>query len=211
MQRDLFSQDNDKFNADKGAMRNLLETEIKVVMQMDHPNIVKFYQCVYDNRFVNIVMELARGIPLSDLIISRGKIAQAESQIIIRQVLHATKYFHSCNIVHRDLKLDNIMIIGSETKNINDLRVKLIDFGMSKHTKHGNKKIDLNTYCGTIHFMAPEVLEGKTYDQTCDIWSIGVIAYMCLAGMPPFKGKNDVAIHKAIITNDYDFDENIWS
>ena len=103
------------------------------------------------------------------------------------------------------------MIIGSETKNINDLRVKLIDFGMSKHTKHGNKKIDLNTYCGTIHFMAPEVLEGKTYDQTCDIWSIGVIAYMCLAGMPPFKGKNDVAIHKAIITNDYDFDENIWS
>ena len=77
--------------------------------------------------------------------------------------MHAMKYLHSKNIVHRDLKLENIMITGAKTGNINDLRVKLIDFGMSKHTKHGNKKIDLNTYCGTIHFMAPEVIEDTNY------------------------------------------------
>ena len=102
--------------------------------------------------------------------------------------MHAMKYLHSKNIVHRDLKLENIMITGSQTGNINDLRVKLIDFGMSKHTKQGKKKIDLNTYCGTIHFMAPEVIEGLNYDQSCDTWSIGVITYAILRGRLPFIG-----------------------
>ena len=69
---------------DPDVMIKLLETEIRVVMEMDHPNIVKFYQCVYDNDKVNIVMELVKGIPLSDLIIERGHLSEAESQIIAR-------------------------------------------------------------------------------------------------------------------------------
>jgi len=103
--------------------------------------------------------------------------------------MHAIKYFHSKGIVHRDLKLDNIMLQGLHT---NDLRVKLIDFGMSKLTGQGNKKINLSTYCGTIDFIAPEIFEGTGYDKMCDIWSIGVIAYFMLSGMPPFEGKDDV-------------------
>lgn len=101
------------------------------------------------------------------------------------------------------------MITGYDSGDINDLRVKLIDFGMSKHTKHGNKKINLNTYCGTIAFMAPEVLEGKNYDQSCDTWSIGVIAYAILAGDLPFKG-SDAKMQKNIVTCNYDFDDMAW-
>lgn len=96
-------------------------------------------------------------------------------------------------------------MIGSETKKNNDLRVKLIDFGLSKHSKRGNKKIDLNTYCGTIDFMAPEVLEGKSYDESCDLWSIGVIAYICLTGELPFKGRDELGKLKNIVTCNFDF------
>lgn len=63
---------------------------------------------------------------------------------------------------------------------------------MSKFARNGNKKIDLNTYCGTIDFMAPEVLLNQNYDLTCDIWSIGVIAFTMLSGSLPFLDKNDL-------------------
>ena len=119
--------------------------------------------------------------------------------------MHAIKYFHARGIVHRDLKLDNIMIEGV---NQSDIRVKLIDFGMSKHTN--NKKIDLTTYCGTIDFMAPEVFDGQNYDLSCDIWSIGVIAYFILSGAPPFMGKDDVEIQRKIISCNFDFNKEVW-
>ena len=125
---------------------------------MDHPNITKFTQCIYDNLYINIVMELVKGITLTDLVerAPGGKLAEGQCQIILRQVLNAMKYFHSRGIVHRDLKTDNIMICGSESKDPQDLVVKMIDFGMSKFSKGGT--INLSTYCGTINFMAPEVL-----------------------------------------------------
>ena len=124
--------------------------------------------------------------------------------------MQAIKYFHSRNIVHRDLKLDNIMIEGVNPdvvqkyfKNIKekntdkyfnhdkkDLKIKLIDFGMSKITEKRKKKIEMRTSCGTIDFMAPEVIEGESYDSSCDIWSIGVIIYSMLYGDYPFTSKN---------------------
>ena len=95
-------------------MQELLQSEIQIVLKLDHPNIVKFYQCVYDNHYINIVMELVNGIPLSDYLIDKrgGCIPEDECALIMYHVLCAIKYFHSEGIVHRDLKLDNIMISG---------------------------------------------------------------------------------------------------
>lgn len=106
-------------------------------------------------------------------------------------MMHAISYLHSKGIVHRDLKLDNVMVDGLETGDLNKIRVKLIDFGMSKFTQHGDSKINLTTYAGTLDFMAPEILENKDYDLTCDLWSMGVITYFLLAGFPPFMGKDE--------------------
>ena len=85
------------------------------------------------------------------------------------------------------MKLDNIMLMGDINKPAN-FHVKLIDFGMSKKIQQGKKKIDLNTYCGTIDFIAPEVFEGNNYDHRADLWSCGVIAYSILSGTTPFPG-----------------------
>ena len=131
---------------------------------------------------------------LSDYLMEQPdqKIPEEKCQIILRQVLQAITYFNKKGIVHRDLKLDNILIMGYDTGNLADLRIKLIDFGMSKIINPANKKLNLNTYCGTVDFIAPEIFEGNGYDKKCDIWSIGVIAFFLLSGMPPFDGKDDV-------------------
>ena len=176
---------------------------------MDHPNIVKFYSCQYDNKYINIVMELVNGMPLSDYLLMKKIIPEDECKLILYHVMCAIKYFHSKGIVHRDLKLDNIMISGYESGDITELKVKLIDFGMSKLTQ-GNKKINLSTYCGTIDFIAPEVLEGTNYDQKCDIWSIGVIAFFLLSGVPPFMGKDEVEIERNISSCNFGFEKPIW-
>ena len=107
--------------------------------------------------------------------------------------MKAVKYFHSKGIVHRDLKPDNILLLGhgksKESEEKEDLRVKIIDFGMAKAV--GKAKLNLDTYCGTIDFIAPEIFEGDGYGTECDLWSLGVIAFFMLSGMPPFMGKND--------------------
>ena len=100
--------------------------------------------------------------------------------------------------------------MGYDTGDLADLRIKLIDFGMSKLI-NPIKKIDLSTYCGTIDFIAPEVFEGTGYDEKCDIWSIGVIAFFMVSGLPPFLGKDDVEVKSKIITCDYEFADEIWT
>jgi serine/threonine protein kinase len=195
---------------DEEQMQELLESEIQIILQMDHPNIVRLYQCCYDNTYINIVMELVKGEPLSDYLIKMKRIPEKECKIILYHVMCAIKYFHLRKIVHRDLKLDNIMLMGQDDVNSKkELRVKLIDFGMSKLT-FGSKKINLNTYCGTIDFISPEVLEGKTYNEMTDNWSCGVIAYFMLSGMPPFAGRTDKEIERNIITCNYHFESPVW-
>ena len=186
-------------------MQELLEEEISVLMNLDHPNIVKFYQCVYDNNYINIVMELVRGEPLGDYLIERGRLSEEDAQIIMYELVSAINYYQKNGVVHRDLKLENIIILNENGQ----IRIKIIDFGMSKLTR-GKKKINLKTYCGTIDFIAPEILEGKQYDKSCDWWSAGVIAYILLSGLLPFKGQDDAFIANNIITCNYGFEEKIW-
>jgi len=90
---------------------------------------------------------------------------------------------------------------------LNDIRVKLIDFGLSKYNYKNGEKINLQTYCGTLNFMAPEVVEGKNYDLSCDLWSLGVIAFFILSGKPPFFGKDEIELVRKISSNNFDFPE----
>ena len=101
------------------------------------------------------------------------------------------------------MKCDNLMLVGTKT---DDLRVKIIDFGLSKKILQGDS---LKTDCGTVDFKAPEVYGGK-YDARCDLWSVGVIAYWILSGSPPFLGKDQAETAEAVRSCDYSFRGKVW-
>jgi serine/threonine protein kinase len=157
--QDLGFEKDSGSDSDELVMQELLQSEIQIVLEMDHPNIVKFYQCCYDNQYINIVMELVDGLPLSDYLLMQKniRIPEENCQLIMYNIMCAIKYFHHRGVVHRDMKLDNVMILGHKSNDIRDLQVKLIDFGMSKLTQN-KEKTKLTTYCGTIDFISPEVL-----------------------------------------------------
>ena len=117
-------------------------------------------------------------------------------------MLSAINYCHSRNIVHRDLKPENLLLDKDGTAP----RVTIIDFGTSGIFEP-NKK--MSQKFGTPYYIAPEVLK-KSYDHKCDLWSVGVILYILLAGYPPFNGQSDTQIIQAVLAGDYTLDEPEW-
>lgn len=171
-------------NADVKA----IEQEFEILKQVDHPNIIHFYEMYVDENHFHFVTEYCGGGELFHHIIERGRFSEAYAAKIIKQVLSAIKHLHDKGICHRDLKPENILF---ESKS-RDAQVRLIDFGLAKFFKtNGLKLTPLKTRIGTPYYMAPEVLEGN-YDETCDMWSIGVITYCLLCGYPPFNAETDL-------------------
>jgi len=127
--------------------------------------------------------------------------SEKDAANIIQQVMSCIQYCHNNNICHRDLKPENLLYLnsGSETDN----RIKVIDFGLSQHTKR------LKTKVGTAYYVSPEILTGK-YTELCDIWSAGVILYILLSGVPPFNGPSDQVIYQKIMEMKFTFPENQW-
>jgi calcium-dependent protein kinase len=175
-------------------------------MEVDHPNIVKFYQVYRDKKYFHIVMELCNGEELFEHLTLIGKFSEADAAKIIKQILSAIKHLHDKNIAHRDLKPENIIFMHTHDKN--EINIKLIDFGLSKILSK-DKRI-MMTKLGTPYYVSPEVLEG-IYDKRCDIWAVGVIAYILLSGTPPFNGRNEIEVFNKIRCCDYEFPEKLWS
>ena len=115
----------------------------------------------------------------------------------MKSLFQAINHCHAQNIVHRDIKPDNIMITANNT-------VRLIDFGLSKASK-GNKQ--LQTVAGTPYYMAPEVLEGS-YSKQADIWSLGVLLYTLISGYLPFQGSNAAEVFRKIKEANYHFNHD---
>lgn len=154
-----------------------------------------------------LIMELCSGGMLSDWALTvSGQPAYAHDHVavLIRRVTSAVAYLHDCGIIHRDLKLDNIML-----KSKHSLDVKICDFGLA--AVH-NKEAHVQMVCGTASYMAPEVIANKgNYSPLCDVWSIGVILYLLLSGSIPFRPKGpDDSWLSAIKRTKLDFAAPIW-
>ena len=158
--------------------------EIELLKRLDHPNIIKINEFYQDEDRYYLVTEICTGGELYDQITLQGCIQEKDTAIIIQQVLSAIAYCHRQYVVHRDLKPENIMMDQK-----GNLSIKLTDFGAAaifSNTEDGKpSKIKLRETVGTPYYMAPEVLTSE-YDEKCDLWSIGVIIYTMLAGIPPF-------------------------
>jgi tRNA A-37 threonylcarbamoyl transferase component Bud32 len=179
----------------------LLHREIDIMRKLKHQHIIALYDVFEDNEKIYLVLELVTGGELFDQIVSRGVYSERDAAQVIVQILEAVGYMHSNGIAHRDLKPENLLCGGVDGR-----QIKVTDFGLSKDFGKGN----LRTSCGTPDYVAPEVLKGQTYDNSVDIWSIGVICYILLCGFPPFYGNSDQQIFEKILKANYDFPSPDW-
>jgi len=197
-------------SVEKSKIRRLdhLRREVYLLCKMKHHGIMKMVDCYEDAECVHIVTERYTGGELFDKIsdntTANGCFSEQNAVGVIKSLLEAVAYLHANGIVHRDIKPENILF----ESNHDDAAVKLIDFGLSRRHKSGDAL--MSNPVGTAYYMAPEVLEGE-YDQACDIWSVGTIAYILLCGYPPFNGESDHDIFEAIKKGHFDFPKPAWS
>lgn len=178
-----------------------LQTEITIHSSLDHPNIVKMYASFRNSEYVFMILELCERGALDELLKRNGKLKERRVSIFVSQLVKGLMYLHyQKNVVHRDLKLANLFLD-------NNLNLKIGDFGLSTVINDNEKR---KTVCGTPNYIAPEVLFGKAggHSFEADIWSLGVIIYTLLVGVPPFQQKNIEEIYRMIELNKYIFPEN---
>lgn len=176
--------------------------EISILKKLDHPNILKLYEVFEDEKRYYLVTEMCKGGELFDEIVLKVQFSEKEAATIIQQILQAVSYCHNLGIVHRDLKPENVLI----DKELNNT-LKIIDFGTA--IKFNRGKEVLKTTHGTSYYIAPEVLS-KSYDERCDVWSIGVMLYILLSGKPPFDGENDEEITEQVKIGEYVMTGGAW-
>ncbi|KAJ6250090.1 kp78a-related [Anaeramoeba flamelloides] len=162
---------------------------------VNHKNIIKLYDIFEDQKNIYIVTEYVDGCELVDFLINNPKLKLGVIKSIFKQIVKGVGYCHNLKIVHRDLKLENILI----DKNF---QIKIIDFGLSNFIE--NKSQLLQTYCGSPSYTSPEILQRIEYDGTkSDVWSLGVILYALFVGKLPFNSENPRRLYEKIITCSY--------
>lgn len=208
---DLKTSDNSKravkiIKKEEIVKNNLSENNVEMLLTLDHPNIVKIYDILEDDKYVYLVQEYCEGGDLFEFIIKNKLVNERMTKIIIKQLLGALAYLHNeeVNIVHRDIKPENILILRKEHSSPEDITVKLSDFGSASFF---SKNKSMTQVTGTPFYIAPEVILGK-YDQKCDIWSTGVLTYTMLAGKPPYSGRDYDVLFK-ILHKNYEFPDFI--
>ena len=168
-----------------------IKNEINILKKLDHPNIVKIIEFYSAPKAYYIITDFCSCGELYNQI--KNQYSENQLAVLFYQVLSGLYYLHSNNIVHRDLKLENILISEIEKDKVTNEKyfwVKIIDFGTAKiFEKNKSEK----AVVGSSYYIAPEVLH-KHYNEKCDTWSVGVILYMLIVGRAPFDGKTDEEI-----------------
>ncbi|KAJ5500503.1 hypothetical protein N7453_009554 [Penicillium expansum] len=176
-----------------------LVREIHHHRQFLHPHIARLYEVVVTESLVWLVLEYCPGDELYNYLLRHGPLPVEKVKRIFTQLVGAVAYVHSKSCVHRDLKLENIMLDKQEN-------VKLCDFGFTR--EYEGKASYLQTFCGTICYSAPEMLKGEKYaGEKVDVWSLGIILYALLAGELPYDDDDDQITKKRILSDEPTFND----
>ena len=169
-----------------------LDQEIRVLERLKHPGIANMEKIIYLEDVIIITMELGSNGVLFDYVVAKYRLCEAEVRRMLITLLETLDYCHSRGICHRDIKLHNIVLTEK-------FEPKLIDFGLCYQAADHLR----TTFCGTLEYIAPEVLRGGQYDgRKIDIWSLGICVYEMLVGINPFVQGTEENIYKAILEYD---------
>ncbi|XP_049460743.1 serine/threonine-protein kinase NIM1 isoform X1 [Epinephelus fuscoguttatus] len=184
----------DKTRLDSQAQR-LLSKEISNMECLQHPNVVCLYEVVDTPSRLYLVLEYAGGGDLHNRICTEGKLSDNTSKITFAQILSAIKYMHNLNIIHRDLKAENVLFTSSGS-------VKVADFGFS--TRISNRNLALDTFCGSPPYAAPELFRDECYiGPPVDVWAMGVLLFFMVTGTMPFRAETMGKLRRCIIEGIY--------
>ncbi|XP_022058822.1 NUAK family SNF1-like kinase 2 [Acanthochromis polyacanthus] len=171
-----------------------IRREIEIMSSLCHPHIITIYEVFENKDKIVIVMEYASRGDLYDYICDKRNISEREARHFFRQIVSAVHYCHQNGIVHRDLKLENILLDGNGN-------VKIADFGLSNLYQNDEY---LQTFCGSPLYASPEIVNGRPYrGPEVDTWSLGVLLYTLVHGTMPFDGNSHKILVQQISTGNY--------
>lgn len=185
----------------KYASMDQIMKEVKIISNLNHPNIVRYITHYQSRRFFYIVMEYLGGGDLFQKVIAEEEFAEIEAANIMQKLLKSVAYLHNRGIIHRDLKPENIMYTSYG-------ELKIIDFGFSVETD----TLLNDSLVGTSYYIAPEIITNGIFTTKCDIWSLGIIMHAMISGYIPICGRSLEEIYNHI--KNYKgptFNTNIWN
>jgi len=192
--------------------RRMVEREVfsfRLMEMVDgHESIVKLYEVSEDELSVYLVMELLEGGELFMSIAERGQYTEQDAANLVVSMLAALCFCHRFNLTHRDVKPENFVFLKNG-KTFGDAELKLTDFGIAHYSE--DPEAVCRTMCGTLLYIAPEVLFRQPYGAEADLWSLGVITYIMLVGYPPFHDVDMVQLVKKIKYKPVSFKGPQWS
>uniref|UniRef100_A0A5S6QF27 Aurora kinase n=1 Tax=Trichuris muris TaxID=70415 RepID=A0A5S6QF27_TRIMR len=156
-------------------MENQIRREIEIQAHLRHRHIARLYGYFYDDARIYLVLEYAAKGHLYKLLKDAGQFTEDVAANYMAQIVDAVRYMHSKKVIHRDLKLENILVSSDD-------EIKISDFGWSVHSPSSRR----DTLCGTVDYLPPEMVSGRPHDNKVDLWCLGVLLYEMLTGTPPF-------------------------
>lgn len=198
-----------KFHKKDGRkVRKAAKNEIMILKMVKHHNILQLVDAFETKKEYFIFLELATGREVFDWILDQGYYSERDTSNVMRQVLEAVAYLHSQKIVHRNLKLENLVYYNR----LKHSKIVISDFQLAK-LENGL----IRDPCGTPEYLAPEMVGRQRYGRPVDLWAIGVIMYILLSGNPPFyddgdedEDSRDKNLFIKILSGDYEFDSPYW-
>lgn len=194
-----------QYNENESSRADIFK-EIDILMALEHENIVFMKEYFEDDNKVYLIMEMLSGGELLDAVLENGHYSEADARSCFLQIIKAIRYLHSRGIVHRDLKLENLLLVRK--KDIS--HIKIADFGLARRYMGAAA---MTTICGTPQYVAPEIIKGgpARYGPECDLWSAGIILFILLGGYPPFYDESEPRLFEKIRKGRFDFNDEVWS
>ncbi|KAJ8358914.1 hypothetical protein SKAU_G00154390 [Synaphobranchus kaupii] len=187
-----------KKQLEKAGVEHQLRREVEIQSHLRHPNILRLYGYFHDDSRVYLILEFAPKGELFSELQRCGRFDEQRAATYIMELADALHYCHTKKVIHRDIKPENLLL-GANGE------LKIADFGWSVHTPSSRR----STLCGTLDYLPPEMIEGKTHDEKVDLWSLGVLCYEFLVGKPPFETKTHEETYRKISRVEFSYPDYV--